>query len=248
MRFSALRAALVVAVVGCVGAATPALAEADGPDYFRVIGVSAGNVLNVRAEATSKSAVVGRIPAGADGLRNMGCQGGLTLEQFSSATDAEKEAARFTRWCKVGFEGKEGWVAGWHVGEGAGPELTQTETAKPVASDAALVGAKWWLTELGGKPAVGNAFVNFAADGAVNGNAGCNNFMGSAAQGEGSIKFKPLGSTMMMCTEDGLSEQEGALHQVLVDETSYTIAGDVLTITNTASGTKAVFSKTEPKS
>lgn len=50
-------------------------AEADGPDHYRVIGVAANDVLNLRAAPNPKAAKVGVIPPKANCIRNLGCQG-----------------------------------------------------------------------------------------------------------------------------------------------------------------------------
>jgi len=50
-----------------------ALAEADGPDYYRVQGVAGNDVLSIRSEADPQADKVGEIPPGADCVRNLGC-------------------------------------------------------------------------------------------------------------------------------------------------------------------------------
>lgn len=89
-----------------------------GPDYYRVSGVSPGSVLNLRAGPSVEAAVLARIPAGATGLRNLGCEGGLSFAEWSAATEAEREAGRRRRWCRVEYRGTEGWAAGWFLVEG----------------------------------------------------------------------------------------------------------------------------------
>ena len=100
---------------------TPAAAEADGPDYYRVTAVAADDALNIRAEPNAHAAVVGRIPANADCVRNLGCRGGLTFTEFSTLSKAE-QAERLRenpRWCRVEYQGVTGWVAGRYVAEGS---------------------------------------------------------------------------------------------------------------------------------
>jgi uncharacterized protein YraI len=98
-----------------------ALAEADGPDFYRVIDVAADDVLNIRAEPDPGAAKVGEIPPGADCVRNLGCRGGLTLQEFTTLSEAE-QAERLRqnpRWCQVEYQGVTGWVAGRYLAEGA---------------------------------------------------------------------------------------------------------------------------------
>jgi len=98
----------------------PAFAEADGPDVYRVVGVVAGDVLNMRAEPDPHAEKVGEIPPGADCVRNLGCQGGLTFAEYSTldADGRAKRARENPRWCKVDYKGTTGWVAGRFLAEG----------------------------------------------------------------------------------------------------------------------------------
>lgn len=107
----------------------PAEATADGPDHYRVRGVSPGSVLNLRAEPSTAAPRIGRIPSDARCLRNLGCQGGLTLEEFTTLSAAAQKLRSLEnpRWCKVEYRNAVGWVAGRYLAEGAcdvpaGPE------------------------------------------------------------------------------------------------------------------------------
>jgi uncharacterized protein YraI len=103
-----------------LAASRAALADADGPDYFRVVNVAANDVLNIRAEPSARSARLGSIPPGADCVRNLGCRGGLSLAEFTELNEAER-AARLRqnpRWCRVEYQGITGWVAGRYLAEG----------------------------------------------------------------------------------------------------------------------------------
>lgn len=101
--------------------ASQAAADAGGPDFFRVIGVAADDVLNIRAEPDPHSAKVGEIPPGGSCIRNLGCRGGLTFEEFTTLDNA-RQAARLRenpRWCRIEYQGREGWVAGRFIAEGS---------------------------------------------------------------------------------------------------------------------------------
>jgi hypothetical protein len=95
-------------------------AEADGPDCYRVTGVAANDVLQLRDGPNPEARSIGSIPADATGLRNLGCQGGLTLQEFSTLSQAEKDAIqrKRPRWCNVDYRGQVGWVAGRFLAEG----------------------------------------------------------------------------------------------------------------------------------
>jgi len=108
---------LLAAVALGAGAA---LATADGPDYFRVVGVASNDVLNIRSEPNASAPKIGSIPPGADGVRNLGCEGGMSFAEWEVATPAEREAAAHNRWCRIVYGGVEGWVAGRFLDEGSG--------------------------------------------------------------------------------------------------------------------------------
>lgn len=95
-------------------------AEADGPDFWKVVGVAADDVLNLRAESNPRAPKVGEIPPGATCVRNLGCVGGLTLARYTELSEAERVAAKKAnpRWCKVEYQGQRGWVAGRYLAEG----------------------------------------------------------------------------------------------------------------------------------
>jgi len=98
---------------------TAAMAEADGPDFFKVTGVAAGDTLRIHKEPYAKSKVVGEISFRGDCLKNLGCRGGLTLNE--SMNLSEKEKAEITKkrpkWCKIAFDGVEGWVFARYITE-----------------------------------------------------------------------------------------------------------------------------------
>jgi len=115
-------AALSLLVIVCLLAQPgQALAEADGPDYYRVVNVAENDVLNIRAQPTAKAPKIGEIPAGADCVRNLGCRGGLTLHEFSTLSEAQKaeRLRQNPRWCQVEYRGISGWVAGRYLAEGS---------------------------------------------------------------------------------------------------------------------------------
>ena len=114
----AVLAAVASAVVVAGGAAH---ATADGPDHYRVRGVSPGRHLTLRAEPATASAPLARIPSNATCLRSFGCQGGLSFEEFTTLSDEDKRrrTAENPRWCKVDYRGTVGWVAGRYLAEDA---------------------------------------------------------------------------------------------------------------------------------
>ncbi|MXU63931.1 MliC family protein [Oceanomicrobium pacificus] len=120
MRFSEAVRALALTLPLCLPA-LPVGAEASGPDYFQVTGVASDDVLNLRDGPSAASAKIGTIPHDADGLANLGCEGGMSYAEWEKASAEEREKAAKTRWCKVSYKGQEGYVAGWFLGEGSAP-------------------------------------------------------------------------------------------------------------------------------
>jgi uncharacterized protein YraI len=98
-------------------------ADADGPDFYRVTGVSKGDVLNIRAAPEARAAKVGAIPPDGTCIRNLGCKGGLSFEEFSTLSQSEqaKRLKQNPRWCQVEYQGVTGWVAGRYLAEGSCP-------------------------------------------------------------------------------------------------------------------------------
>jgi hypothetical protein len=111
-------ATVASAVMAASGAAQ---ATADGPDHYRVRGVSPGRHVTLRAEPSTASAPLARIPSDATCLRSLGCRGGLGFEEFTTLSEEDKRrrAAENPRWCKVDYRGTVGWVAGRYLAEDA---------------------------------------------------------------------------------------------------------------------------------
>ncbi len=199
-----LHAAFVL-MLACFASAS-AHATADGPDHFRVVGVSANGVLNMRASPGRDGAIVGTIPSDADGLANFGCRGGLTASEYEAATEAEREAARKTRWCKVGYDRTIGWAAGWFLAEGR-----SGDGFRGGAILGSLAGSEWKVRDFAGRPTKIESWIAFRADGAVVGNGGCNQIRGSYSENGGSLDFGPIAATMMACPDPKMQAERDLL-------------------------------------
>ena len=195
LRRSARLPAACLSALLCL-AAGGALATADGPDSYRVVDVSAKSALNLRASPDTGGTVIGTLPADADGIANFGCSGGLTLAEYEAAGAAERAAARKTRWCKVGYDRKIGWAAGWHLAEGGEKDGFRGGDAL-----AGLAGSEWLLRDFAGAPAQAEAWIAFKADGTASGLGGCNNFNGGYSEDAGSLRFGPIAATRMACPD-----------------------------------------------
>lgn len=95
----------------------PASGDADGPDYFRVAGVRQASTLNVREAPAREAALLGALEPTARCLVNLGCVGGPDFATWLEMSEAEREAARDDRWCRIRSGTLEGWVAGRYLVE-----------------------------------------------------------------------------------------------------------------------------------
>ena len=104
-----------------VACSFPVYAEADGPDYWQVRDVAKHDVLNMRSKPDFKARKTGEIPYDARCIRNMGCRGGLTFDEFTTLPETEKQQIlkQRPRWCRVRYKEVTGWVAGRYLREGA---------------------------------------------------------------------------------------------------------------------------------
>jgi uncharacterized protein len=132
---AALGAAMLAALTAL------AFAQADGPDYFRITGLKKEDRVNVRRGPDAEAKIVGKIPKDTDGLKNLGCKGGLSQKQWAKASEARKKLAAKERWCQVEHDGVKGWVSGRFLGEGTAPqaEAKPQEQATPPAAPAQAV-------------------------------------------------------------------------------------------------------------
>lgn len=98
-----------------------------------------------------------------------------------------------------------------------------------------LVGTEWQLRAFGDEAIVRYdetatpVTIIFNEDGSVNGNAGCNNFMGGFTDDGATLTFDPLASTMMMCDEAAMAVEQAFL-SALQGTLDYTINGNMLEI------------------
>jgi hypothetical protein len=82
------------------------------PGFWAVTGVAPDDVLHLRDVPSAESKSLAGIPFNARGLKNFGCRRGeLPFDQWARMNEAQRRAAN-TKWCRVEFRGKQGWVAG----------------------------------------------------------------------------------------------------------------------------------------
>ena len=118
------RLRLALSAAALLGAASFAHAEADGPDFWRVNGVSADDVLNVRSGPGPQFGKIGFLPANARAVKNLGCEGGLSFAEWEKMTEAERARAP-SAWCRIVHEqtGVTGWVSSRYLAEDGEPVM-----------------------------------------------------------------------------------------------------------------------------
>lgn len=203
-------AVLLTVVLAGSGAAR---ATADGPDFYRLSG---DDPVMTRQGPGDDFAVFFEVPAGADGLANLGCVGGLTAAEWQAANEEERAAARLNRWCRIGYDRQVGWLPGARLAEGAGPDAYRAGGRL-----SGLAGSEWSVVWLDGRalppddpdgpddPDLEN-FLQFRAD-TLSGQTFCNRVRGSYTQAPGSLRLGPLAGTRMLCPGPA-----GELEQILL--------------------------------
>lgn len=153
--------ALSIHIGGAMTPPPPDFADGDagGPDFWEVT----ANRLNIRSNASTSGAVVGRADHG-QVLRNLGCRG--------SGND---------RWCNVETPNGmvSGWVAGRFLVESGGPDTASTP---PIVTESAAMGPDFWevtrvaagdYLNLRTGPGTSNTIVARAPNGTILRNLGC---------------------------------------------------------------------------
>ncbi len=127
----ALTAVLLIAV-------SLASATADGPDFWQAVETNCDTAMVIHAEPGGQAEPVGAIPPGGTCIRNLGCQGGLSLKDYQALSEAER-ATRMQenpRWCRIEYNGVVGWVEGRLLREGYCDSVSGDETPDPKAEPA----------------------------------------------------------------------------------------------------------------
>jgi uncharacterized protein YgiM (DUF1202 family) len=100
----------VVALLAPSGAGRAGAGEQQA--FWAVTGVAAGDVLYLRDMPSADSRSLARIPPNARGLKHLGCRRNQpALEQWMHMSEQQRQEAQ-TKWCRVEYRGKQGWVAG----------------------------------------------------------------------------------------------------------------------------------------
>jgi heat shock protein HslJ len=88
-----------------------------------------------------------------------------------------------------------------------------------------LAGTSWTLVSVGANAPVegAEAWLAFAADGAITGSTGCNNLIGSYAVDGTALSFSTIGTTRMACPGDDLMAQDASVPEALTNVTGWAV-------------------------
>lgn len=126
--------------------------------------------------------------------------------------------------------------------------LLMLAACSPAAGGNPLTGTSWELTSYGSvsapQPAAPgvDTSLNFGADGQVGGRLGCNSMGGDYSVSGQNITFGALFMTEMACEEPQMTQESEAI-KVLNGTVSFTLTGDMLTITSADGGSTLNFTK-----
>lgn len=111
------------AIVIALALPAVALAQADEPQkYWAVSGVASNDVLHMRDVPNADSKSVASIPYNARGLKHLGClKNQPDFDRWVSMTKEQRRDATL-EWCRVEYNGKQGWVAGRFLKPDAAPK------------------------------------------------------------------------------------------------------------------------------
>ncbi len=222
-------------------AAQPTLVEADatGPDFFAVVDVSSDDALNMRIGSSADFPKIGELPHDADGIANLGCIGGMTFAEWSDASEEEREAARFKRWCLVGYDRLVGWSSGRYLTEG-----THTDGFRAGQTLSSLKGSEWRATWIGARLVDGEMVVRFGSDGRFGGSGGCNQLLGSFQQDRDMISVGQIATTRKLCAQD-VMETEAEFIELLESATRVSAHHLVMVLLSSDSEILAQFARTD---
>jgi heat shock protein HslJ len=116
------------------------------------------------------------------------------------------------------------------------------------AASGSLPGTSWKLVSYG--PAGNQTLaasgidtnLDFGTDGTVNGNLGCNSFLGNFQVTNGNIVFTMMISTMMACPGPGFTQERVGL-KIMNGTVRYSVAGNKLTMVAASGDNVITFSK-----
>ena len=245
-------------------AKTPAFVES--PYYALTNEVTRKLIL--RSEPASSGKRIGELPAGARGIEGKGCRGPSDAGWEHLSPDLRSAMSK-ERWCRVRWQGLDGWVSARFLRPDGPPEPAAaaaatpssattptiapaspapTTPAKPVPkSDAPFVGPEWRVAAVAGVEFRGAAaWLRFGDGGEVEGHTGCNLLRASYVAGTAALRFGPLAVTRLQCPDDALARQERLLLTALEAIEAQYVASGALRLLDHTGGARIVLRATKP--
>lgn len=228
-----------------LAAATGSAATAAEPVFFALTPEVTRN-LALRGEPSTTGRRIGEIPAGARGIENKGCRGAsdVAWDHLSSELRAAMDKER---WCRVRYQGNQGWVSARFLRPDSGPSqgdpATVASAPRTVSrSDSPFIGIEWRVATLG-EVAVSDpvAWVRFTDNGEVEGDTGCNRFRASFVAGVTALRIGPLALTRRACPGEALAAQERLLLSAIESVEARQVAGGVLQLHDAGGAVRAQF-------
>jgi hypothetical protein len=108
-------AARILIALGVLSGSWTGAGAQDQPDYWAVTGVASDDALNLRDVPSADSKSLARIPPKARGLKNLGCRRNQPPLELWMRMDQKARREARTLWCRVEYQGKQGWVAGRYL-------------------------------------------------------------------------------------------------------------------------------------
>ncbi len=222
--------------------------QAAEPRYFSLT-PEVTRTLILRAEPAATGRRTGDIPAGANGLENKGCRGASDIAWDHLSKEIRDAMAR-ERWCRVRYQGIEGWVSARFLRDGSAPppQATASAGARGASSAAitrgngALTDIEWRLAQVGGmEPRESGAWIRFRDNGDIEGNTGCNNLRASFVAGSTAMRVGPVAMTRMACPGESAAALERLLLGALEAVEAHQVADGVLRLFDAGGAPRAVF-------
>lgn len=270
MRFrgaiASVAAGLALAHAASAGAADAAAKPAvfvESPFYALTSDVTRNLIL--RKEPASNGKRIGEIPAGTRGIEGKGCRGPSDIGWEHLSPDLRNAMSK-DRWCRIRWQGLDGWVSARFLRPDGPPEPAATPaatpsaaptiappaapaaTAKPVPkSDASFVGPEWRVASIAGVEfRDGAAWLRFGDGGEVEGHTGCNLLRASYVAGTAALRFGPLAVTRLQCPDDALSRQERLFLAALEAVEAQYVASGALRLIDSTGGARIVLRAARP--
>jgi len=249
------------------GAAPASAADARTPAFvespYYALSNEVTRKLILRNEPSSSGKRIGELPAGARGIEGKGCRGPSDIGWDHLSPDLRSAMSK-ERWCRVRWQGVEGWVSARYLRPDGAPEPVAAAPAsaptiapaspapaapsKPVPrSDAPFVGPEWRVATIAGVEfREAAAWLRFGDGGEVEGHTGCNLLRASYVAGTAALRFGPLAVTRLQCPDDALARQERLLLAALEAIEAQYVASGALRLLDNTGGARIVLRTAKP--